>query len=345
MPTATKFCPFTEDARTEAWLATFGVGWELVEIPIDDFNRTASKNNQARPEAFDSDVVDTYTVSMVNGEVFPALVMYESGTSGKKAIDGNHRYYGAAGAKASHYMAYMVDEDTDGEIIAAMTMSANTRNGLNVPKSFRVHQALHLTSLGYTDEVSAAMMSVKITDLKKLRLINSVTDRALRLGISATVWREVPDTIKARMSAIQMDTVFKDAMECIITTQIKSGPGLEEFYKGVRDAVTRSEQDALDYIGNVSRERRNAARLRAVQGRSHLSSPRNGFSSGIGKIMSVAPEQVNQIFVSNEDRTIATAKIDEALVRLAQLRSELSGRTTAANAILQLATRIENGDA
>jgi len=336
--------PFSADTKTEAWLDSFEVQWDgPVDIAIGDFNMKDSRRNQARATALVPEAVDTYTIAMNNGAIFPAGVVYPT-PNGFVFLDGVNRHAAAVKHEATHMKCYVIAATTASELVVAMTTSANTRNGANVDKGWRIIQAEHLFSqMGFSLDKAAELLAVRVSDIKSYQKILAADANADRCGISRRVWDNISSTSKVELNSIGNLVLFEMAVKVVVTYNVPAGAAIKEFVRAIRDALKISEADAVLFIEEFTQTARRQSNVAKAQGRKTSTAPQLGFITGVGKILHTDPEKFNRSFVTREDRETADAKLMAVLRHVTELRAQLVGRTAAANDLLTIATDIDKG--
>lgn len=341
---ATQVNPFVKDDAVERWLTAFGVTWDgPIDIKVDAFNMRDSRRNQARAEAIVPEAVDSYIVSMGNGDKFPAVVVWPT-ANGYVFIDGVNRWTAASKFGATHVKGYVVASTTPSEVIAAMTMSANVRNGASVDKKWRVIQAAHLVaSFGFTLERACALQSVRPNDVRTYQKLVEAGDAAARAGIASASWQELAETTRISLYSIGNAVVFREAAIVAIKGQLPAGGPTAAFVKSIKEALKESEEAALAVIAETGEIMDRAASTARIQGRRRSAAPQLGFLTGVGKIMHTDPEKFNRSFITKEDRELAADRLLQLIRHAANLRTELLGRTRVGNDLVDIATEIEKG--
>lgn len=341
---ATQVNPFVKDDAVERWLNAFEVTWDgPVDIKIDAFNMRDSRRNQARAEAIVPEAVDAYQVAMGNGDKFPAVVVWPT-ANGHVFIDGVNRWTAASKFGATHVKGYVVSSTTPSEVIAAMTMSANVRNGASVDKKWRVIQAAHLVaSFGFTIDRACQLQSVRPNDVRNYQKLVEAGDAAARAGISSASWEELAETTRISLYSIGNAIVFREAAIVAIKGQLPAGGPTASYVKTIKEALRESEEAALAVITETSEIMDRAASTARIQGRRRSAAPQLGFLTGVGKIMHTDPEKFNRSFITKEDRELAADRLLQLIRHAANLRTELLGRTRVGNDLVDIATEIEKG--
>lgn len=229
------------DRRTEAWLDSLHVYWELHDLELGDIDQQASLANQARLHALDNDVVDRYTADMQRGDQFPPLLALKRARRKPMLLGGNHRYTAAIKAKRKTIGVYLIEAEP--EMATRLMYEDNRRHGLPPSEDERVAQAVHLIDTGWTLENAAQCVGTTVSRVQSARDCARADRRARTLNIEG--FAGLPRTTRARLASVRSDPAFAEASKVVIAAGL-SGEQLQTLIKKVNDC--RSDQAALKIV-------------------------------------------------------------------------------------------------
>ena len=234
-----------DDAKTAEWLSDNLVEWEFDrEFPIDKINFEESLNNQARfKNPIIEDTVQVYAEAMENGDQFPACVGYMKNHK-LVFIDGNHRGQAAALLDSETLPVFIV-KNAPVDMILKLTYEANAKQGPPNSPEERLEHAMWLVRSGHNQHNAAALMNIKVSDLRSSLLKSEADRRAAALSIKRQTWNSFGSTSRKRLNAIKSDAAFKKAVDVSHKLGLKT------------DKIS-----AL--VGDINRVKTNAEQLKVV---------------------------------------------------------------------------------
>lgn len=292
--------------EVESWLQRHGVNYAPPgHIPMHLIDVKRSRANQARRDAIVNDSVERFAVAMKAEVQFPPIVVYAIG--GKLIIiDGNNRQAGAAKANKDSIYGIIIAEDTPSELIQLLTVEANARHGVTPELFWRLQQAFHLCTLGFTDTQAAEAASVSVQQIRSARQVQEADQRARALKI--TGFAELSSTNKLALGVLKDEAVFFQAAKVAISTGMNTDE-IRDMTRHVK-ALT-SEGARIEYIGSVAKERGIEAATKRVTGKAlnRVSSPKNALVSAIGMLLKVNEDALVRQIVTTHDRNLINARI------------------------------------
>lgn len=198
-----------------AWLTSLGVSFTLEpELGLSRIDQVASRRNQARLEPIDQDVVARYKEALLEGAVFPPVIVWNGGHKTPSdqlvTLSGNHRTHAHQAAGRSTIAAFVVD-CTD-SVATQIMYEDNARHGLPPSTAERIQQAKHLvaTTKGMTVKRAAALVGVGQGSVQVAVQTDGVNARARKLGVNLGA---VAPSARFRLAAIKDDRTFVDLAE------------------------------------------------------------------------------------------------------------------------------------
>lgn len=290
----------------EAWLQGHGVRYAPpLDIPMTLIDEKRSRANQARRDAIVADSVDRFAAAMKVGAEFPPVVTYISG--GKLTIiDGNNRQAAARKAGRESILGIVIAEDTPSELIQLLTVEANAHHGVTPELAWRIQQAFHLCSLGFTDPQAAQAAAVTISQLQGARRLKEADQRAAAMKIMR--FSEVPVYGRQALGVLKDDAVFYQAAKVAIDT----GMIIEEIRDMIRGIKAQSSEGArIEYIGSIAKERglEQAARRVMNKNLNRVSSPKQALVTGIGKLLKVDEAALVRAISTRHDRDLVNQRL------------------------------------
>lgn len=287
------------NVEVEAWLQRHGVQYApAVEIPMHLIDEKRSRGNQARKDPIVAESVDRFAAAMRAGTAFPPIVCYPCG--GRVVIiDGNNRQAAARKAGRDTIVGFVVADDTPSELIQLLTVEANAHHGVTPELSWRVKQAVHLTSLEYSDQQAADAAGITIAQLRGARAVAAADERARALRVAN--FTEIPATARQVLGAIRDEPVFYQAAKTALETAMST----EEIRAFVRQVkALPSEGARIEFIGLVAKERgiERATRKAVTKTLGRVNSPKQSLVTGIGKVLAVDEAALVRQIVTSHDR-------------------------------------------
>ncbi len=291
--------------EVERWLQHHKVEYAPpTNVPMSLIDAKRSRANQARRDAIVMDSVDRFAAAMKAGAVFPPIVVYPY--VGKVVIiDGNNRHEAARRASLDVIRGIVVADSTPSELIQLLTVEANASHGVTPELPWRLRQAFHLISLGFTDAQAAAAASVTTQQITMHRKLEESDKRAKVLRIAG--FGDMPATSRASLAVLRDDAVFFQAAQ----TAVKTGMIIDDVRDMIR-AVRKetSEANRVAAIGRIAEERGIEAAARRATGHApRVSSPKTALSSGIGLIMSCDEGQLARSILTFKDKDLIMKRL------------------------------------
>lgn len=291
----------------EAWLQSHGVRYAPpLQIPMLLIDEKRSRANQARRDAIVADSVDRFAAALKTGAEFPPIVCYING--GKLTIiDGNNRQAAARKAGKESLLGIVIAEDTPSELIQLLTVEANAHHGVTPELGWRVQQAFHLCSLGFTDVQAAQAAAITVSQLQAARRLREADQRAAAMKILR--FNEIPTYGRQALAVLKDDAVFYQAARCAIDT----GMIIEEIRDMIRGIKAQNSEGArIEYIGTIAKERGLEQAARRVMNKSlnRVSSPKQALVTGIGKLLKVDEAALVRAISTRHDRDLLNQRLE-----------------------------------
>lgn len=292
--------------EVEHWLQGHKVEYTgPVQIAMAMIDEKRSRQNQARKDPLVTDSVDRYAQAFRDGAVFPPIVVYPA--AGKLVIvDGNNRQAGAKRAGREFVSGFIISETTPSELIQLMTVEANGRHGVTPDVTWRVRQALHLTTLGIPDAKAASAASVSVPQIRTARGMQEADARARELRING--FGDLPGTSRQALGVLKDQAVFYQAAKTVINT----GMSIEDIRQMIRAVKgCTSEADRLSVVTKIANDREIEAQTKRATGRTmkRVGSPKTSLITGIGQIMSVKEDELCRAIVTAHDRDLINNRL------------------------------------
>lgn len=300
----------------EAWLDERRVAWTYhPQLAVDQVDRLAGLNNQARLEPLSDEVVDRYAADMERGDQFPPIIVRRVG---KKLvpIGGNHRLAAAGRAKRAALAAYEIV--CEPETALRLSYEDNRRHGLPPSEDERLAQAVHLVGTGYTHAQAAEVCGVHRSKLGAAIARQRADQRALDLGVKG--WGTLTKGIRARFENVRSDPVFKEAAQLAVDARM-SPADVERLVGRINQA--RSDADALALVG-IEAEQQAAAAQQTANGTVRKTTARSKLLTSMGGVLAADPQTVRQSCATDDQRRQLRARVTDALTKLAEIHKALA---------------------
>lgn len=313
--------PVAVTVEVEAWLQEHGVRYAPpAAIPMQLIDERRSRGNQARKDPLVADSVDRFTAAMKSGATFPPIVVYPHG--GKVVIiDGNNRQAAARKAGWESITGIVIAEDTPSETIQLLTVEANATHGVTPELSWRIQQAFHLCSLGFTDTAASKAAAVSVTQLRAARQVQEADQRAKALRILG--FSDLANATRQALAAVKDDMVFFQLAKLAVVSRMTT----EDVREVLRHLKTlRSESDRISYISEVAENRAvDQATAKAVgRASNRVNNPKHSLVTGIGKLTKINEADLIRQIVTSHDRDQVRKRVKEALVKLQMVELALT---------------------
>lgn len=282
----------------EEWLRGRGVKFKPCRnIPLSSVDHAGSRRNQARREAIDSSVVETYVQALRNGDKFPPIVVIASNAGKYTIVDGNHRDEAYVRAHRDDVCVYEIDPDTDSVTVELLTAEANVRHGLRTDAEWRGHQAAYLIANGVDLITVASATGLSKSAIESAQRAQKADVRAARAGIKG--WKDIPMTTRAMLGPIKSDPVFL-ALAALVA---EYRPSMQDISDAVRGAkVASTEAEAMRIIGDLEETITARRRITGQTKRTVLSSPRMRIVTALGAVLAINVEDVPRMFRTQRER-------------------------------------------
>lgn len=306
-----------KDPKAEQMLDAHLVDYVYVEdVDITQVDVEASLRNQARidPPLY-ADQVAQYVEAIRDGIDFPAPIGYYDDNQMIILIDGNHRVNSHLKAGTRKLDFYIVDAAPD--VIQALTYMANATHGRPPSDEERMHHAVHLRDLGYSNKDAARAVAMQEQKVSVAYQLEMMKRRARRLGVLRQV-EAMNREIRYKLGPIENDIVFKALVEFIGASK-----GLTRLEVGtliglVKKASTEATQ--LQTIKEFADAKRDEQR---TEGRSRFrQTARGALLPHLGYIVQQEPEAVANSTLTPEQRQhlksqlVKTVSFCSALMKL-----------------------------
>lgn len=299
------------------------VTWEFdPEVTLDQFDKEASLQNQARFTPLDSRTVEIYTAAMDRGDEFPAVIAYRrAGKRGLVMIDGNHRFHSHEGVGHTTIPTYIL-RDVSPEMVAVLTYVFNGRHGLPSSEEDRAAHAVFLIRNGATRPAAAAVVGLPEGTVSRAWAKDQADRRAADVGVKG--WQKLTPSNRIRLSQIHTDGGFTEGVRLAVDA-VLNGKQIAELVTEVNK--TRSETKQIDAVkeyeilvkpqidataGGVLRKRGNPALA-----------PKNMFLAHCGFFEKMDIERVLTAVPDIEERKALADKADATIDRLSKYAERL----------------------
>jgi hypothetical protein len=207
------------DPKIEKILDDYGVRYELIrDVPTTRINREESLANQARFSALNLSVVAQYRRDLRNGDIFPAIVVHND-----IIVDGNHRWR-AHSDEGLALAAYVLDADTEPDLVQKLTFKLNKPHGLNLSMDEKLAHAAYFVEAGMSHADAAQEMGIdKVSRLTNHMLVVKANRDRERAKISNAVWNRIKsDGTRLRLGAVTTYPGMKLLAELVADAQLNT---------------------------------------------------------------------------------------------------------------------------
>lgn len=303
--------------EVEAWLQRRDVKYApATGIPMAMIDERRSRSNQARKDALVPESVERFANSFREGRPFPPIVCYALGNR-LVIIDGNNRHEAAKRAKREFIAGIIIDETTPSELIQLLTVEANNGHGVTPDKAWRIRQANHLVTLGFSDNKAAEASGVTALQMKNARAAAEASARARKLNVVG--FDELSDSNKTVINVVKSDPVFLAAARLAVSQRLANDQ-LKDLLRAIKTG--RSEAEMLAIVAEQAELFNVEVAAKRAEKRG-VSSPKNALVSGVGLITKCdAVALVSQIMTVH-DRDTIRRRLDEAVDKILAIQVEM----------------------
>lgn len=304
--------------EVEAWLQRRGVKYApATGIPMAMIDERRSRANQARKDALVPESVERFANSFREGRPFPPIVCYALGNR-LIIIDGNNRHEAAKRARRDYLLGIIIDETTPSEMIQLLTVEANNGHGVTPDKAWRVRQANHLVTLGFSDAKAAEASGVTPVQMKNARAAAEASARARKLNIVG--FDELSDSNKTVINVVKSDPVFLAAARLTVAQRLAHDQ-LKDVLRAIKTG--RSEAEQLAIITEQAELLNVELAAKKAETRRGVSSPKNALVSGVGLITKCDPAALVSQILTVHDRDTIAKRLDEAVDCILAIQVEM----------------------
>lgn len=206
------------DPKIERMLRQLKVEYTYISgVSTSQINMDRSRAYNVRFETLNEDTKRTYVAALARGDQFPPIIVYRPnhGTAKKyKVADGVHRV--AAHHELGYALdVYELDPETPAATITKIALVCNAKNGLALTQAERVSNAMSLRDGGVSMKDAADMMGIRENALRTALQIREADNRAKAANINVRLWESLGKTVRARLTAITTDAIFKEAAKLV----------------------------------------------------------------------------------------------------------------------------------
>lgn len=179
--------------------------------------------------------------------------------------------------------------------------------------SWRLQQAFHLCSLGFSDKAAADAAAVSLSQLQGARRLREADQRAAKLKVGR--FGEIPAYGRQALAVLKDDPVFYLAAK----TAIDTGMIIEEIREMIRGVKAQSSESArMEFINGIARERGLEQAARKVMNKSlnRVSSPKQALVTGIGKLLKVDEVALVRAVSTRHDRDLLNQRLQAAVDKI-----------------------------
>jgi ParB-like chromosome segregation protein Spo0J len=230
------------DPKIEKILDDYGVRYELIrDVSTTRINHEESLANQARFSPLNLNVVAQYRRDLRDGDIFPAVVVHND-----VIVDGNHRLR-AHSEEGLALAAYVIDADTEPDVVVKLTFKLNKPHGLNLTIDEKLAHAAHFVEAGMSHADACQEMGIdKVSRLTNYMLVIKANRLRVRANVPDKVWNRIKaDGTKLRIGAVTTHVGLKLMAELVVD----AGLNTTETSKYVREVNQhRGTEEQRAYI-------------------------------------------------------------------------------------------------
>jgi len=316
------------------------IDWEYGSVALSQINRAKSLANQARVSApLSHDKVMQYKECLINGDEFPAIVVFldKTGPDSFVTMDGNHRWAASEKAGRKQIDAYICIVPTP-ELRNALTYEFNNvMTGFSPTEEDRDHHAVNLLSQNWT--VSQVAQFLRLPEKRVSEALQDYRghERARKHGVLPS-WSRIEQRTGRVMlhRRLTLDSVFAQAVQLAS----KFNFTVAQMKDLINDTITfSSEAEQLGFLKKhlsqsekahrkaLEEKRAQKVAKLAAQGKGKKThpgaSPRTLFSAHIGYILKAKiKDALNGL--DAEEREELLAKVKQAKQTLTEAELALA---------------------
>lgn len=241
------------DPALEAHLDATGIDYTREVIPVSEIDLKQSENQSGRiGDRLNREVVAEYAESMLNGDVFPAILIGER--DGKKiVISGNHRIHAAVDSMRENVAAYVLLE-YDEMVWSTLARTCNSTLGWKPSRPELLIQARFLIDkTGCSAKDAAKLMHISKQVLEKSIRASKLREMLSAVNIPAGNLSDSQADCLARLSAINKRVAYELARVVVAAKKTMGQGTIDEIVKDIRSCD--SEAEMLERVEAVKRLR------------------------------------------------------------------------------------------
>lgn len=303
--------------EVEAWLQRRNVKYApATGIPMHMIDEKRSRNNQARKDPLVSESVERFANAFRQGRPFPPIVCYQLGSK-LIIIDGNNRHEAAKRAKRDYMLGIIIDEQTPSELIQLLTVEANNGHGVTPDSGWRIRQANHLVTLGFSDADAAEAAGVTTAQMRMARSAAEADGRARKLGIYG--FPDMSATHRSSLNAIKSDPVFLTAGKLAVSQRLTIDQ-TKDLIRAVKTGKSEAEMLAIVEEQAELFDVELATKKAMKKG---VSSPKNALVSGVGLITKCDAKALVSQIITTHDRDTINRRLNEVVDKILAIQVEM----------------------
>lgn len=301
--TATEVVHPARQVDVEAWLTSLGATWRFdPDLPLARIDQAAGLANQVRHDPLHEEVVDRYTAAMLEGAVFPPIIVID--TDPAAPLGGNHRVAAAIGAHRSTMAAYLVT-GTDA-VLRRIRFEDNARHGLPPSTAERIEHAVALLDDGFTVGEAAGIVGIAAAKLTTAAAVRRADARAAQAGLAG--FQRLAEAVRYALSQLDNDIVFGEAAELTLTASLPIG----HVRSLVRGCLAVDASEALRLIGAEAEDHQQRVKERAGNVRSSSRTARARLDNALAEIRALDPVDVYDTCPNDDVRAVLAQRIMDA---------------------------------
>jgi hypothetical protein len=234
------------DSEMESILIEEGRDFEYVRILLSKI-LPADNAEQIRTLSKSDEKIETYTISLMNGAVFPAGVVDQN----FHRIDLHHRLAAAEKAGLDRIVVLRVKQDLQPFDRSRLAVLRNMRHGIPLTAGERMAWAVRAMRAGQSQEEAAREWGVPVTTLRRARQKAEMVNRAQDLGVSDDLAKVQKSSQSAIAVAGLHDEPFRAAVR-LAALRGFNGIRTKEFVRDIENA--KSDEAAMTVIQDWERK-------------------------------------------------------------------------------------------
>jgi hypothetical protein len=255
---------FKDDFQAIAQLSLMGLNYERRTVAIESIDKTESRKHTGRLTApVNTDIAKRYAECMKKGDIFPALIGWQTKQGKIILLGGNHRHEAAEIISAKTLDICLLKDKPSEEVMTMLPRVLNRTHGIvSTDEEAESAAIVGIKQYGWPIQKAAELLKLSEGTVKRLVRSNAVSEAIAQRGLNP---KQLTRTHLNNLASLPNENVIVQMAKVAIDSKI-SADELAEDIKLVTK-VKRSEIDQLAKVAEIARARTLASPLSKIVSR------------------------------------------------------------------------------